>query len=113
MVELLMNPQPSVVSAALRAVGNIVTGDDIQTQVILNCSVLPCLLSLLGASKESIRKEACWTISNITAGNREQIQAVIDANIFPVLIGELYEGFDRKRSLVKYQSQSEVIKVML
>ena len=31
----------------------------------------------LGASKESIRKEACWTISNITAGNREQIQAVI------------------------------------
>ena len=44
-----MNPQPSVVSAALRAVGNIVTGDDIQTQVILNCSVLPCLLSLLGA----------------------------------------------------------------
>ena len=82
--------------------GNIVTGDDIQTQVILNCSVLPCLLALLGklqfhgkfvfflnkikyylffvflgASKESIRKEACWTISNITAGNREQIQAVI------------------------------------
>ena len=49
LVELLMNPQPSVVSAALRAVGNIVTGDDIQTQVILNCSVLPCLLSLLGA----------------------------------------------------------------
>merc|ERR1712018_399379 len=86
LVELLMNPQPSVVSAALRAVGNIVTGDDIQTQVILNCSVLPCLLSLLGASKESIRKEACWTISNITAGNREQIQAVIDSNIFPVLI---------------------------
>ena len=86
LVELLMNPQPSVVSAALRAVGNIVTGDDVQTQVILNCSVLPCLLNLLGASKESIRKEACWTISNITAGNREQIQAVIDANIFPVLI---------------------------
>ena len=28
-------------------------------------------------------------------------------------IGELYEGFDRKRSLVKYQSQSEVIKVNL
>lgn len=32
-VELLMNNQQSVVSAALRAVGNIVTGDDIQTQV--------------------------------------------------------------------------------
>lgn len=63
-----------MVSAALRAVGNIVTGDDLQTQVILNCSALPCLLGLLGSQKESIRKEACWTISNITAGNREQIQ---------------------------------------
>lgn len=29
-------------------------------QVILNCSVLPCLLHLLNASKESIKKEACW-----------------------------------------------------
>merc|ERR1712152_806 len=73
-------------SAPLRAVGNIVTGDEIQTQVIINCGALPCLLALLGATKESIRKEACWTISNITAGNREQIQAVIDSNIFPVLI---------------------------
>lgn len=74
LVELLMAQQPNVVSAALRAVGNIVTGDDVQTQVILNCSALPCLHHLLSSSKESVRKEACWTISNITAGNRQQIQ---------------------------------------
>ena len=54
-VELLMNTQQSVISAALRAVGNIVTGDDIQTQVIINCGALPCLLTLLSATKESIR----------------------------------------------------------
>ena len=56
--------------------------------MILNCSAMPCLLSLLSGMsiKESVRKEACWTISNITAGNRQQIQAVIDANVFPVLI---------------------------
>ena len=66
-----------MVSAALRAVGNIVTGDDVQTQVILNCSVLPCLLVLLVNTRESIRKEACWTVSNITAGNRQQIQVRI------------------------------------
>lgn len=76
----------NIVSAALRAVGNIVTGDDTQTQIILNCNALPSILRLLGSDKESIRKEASWTISNITAGNREQIQAVIDANIFPALI---------------------------
>lgn len=76
----------NIVKAALRAVGNIVTGDDIQTQVILNSGALPHILQLLHSDKESIRKEASWTISNITAGNRQQIQAVIDANIFPVLI---------------------------
>ena len=60
---------------ALRTVGNIVTGDDNQTQIIINCSALPCLLNLLTTSpKKSIKKEACWTISNITAGTKPQIQ---------------------------------------
>lgn len=54
---------------SLRTVGNIVTGDDLQTQVIINCGALACLLHLLKTSqKKSIKKEACWTISNITAG---------------------------------------------
>jgi importin subunit alpha-6/7 len=76
----------NVISSALRAVGNIVTGDDAQTQVILNCNALPALYQLLLAEKDTIVKEACWTISNIAAGNTHQIQAIIDANIFPVLI---------------------------
>uniref|UniRef100_A0A8C6T548 Importin subunit alpha n=1 Tax=Neogobius melanostomus TaxID=47308 RepID=A0A8C6T548_9GOBI len=83
LVELLMY---GLVSPALRAVGNIVTGDDLQTQVILNCSALQSLLHLLASPKESIKKEACWTISNITAGNRAQIQMVIDAGLLPPLI---------------------------
>ncbi|XP_033958514.1 importin subunit alpha-6 isoform X1 [Pseudochaenichthys georgianus] len=124
LVELLMHSDYKVVSPALRAVGNIVTGDDIQTQVeaqllviymqvihvaltvlylclepqvILNCSALPCLLHLLSSPKESIKKEACWTVSNITAGNRAQIQNVIDANIFPVLIEILQKAEFRTR----------------
>lgn len=70
----------------MRAVGNIVTGNDNQTQLILNCNALPCILQLLSSQKETIRKEACWTISNIAAGNRQQIQAVIDAQIFPSIV---------------------------
>jgi len=86
LVELLLNPSPSVQTPALRTVGNIVTGDDLQTQFVINHNALPCLLSLLSSQKKGIRKETCWTISNITAGNREQIQAVIDNNIIPPLI---------------------------
>ena len=84
---------------ALRTVGNIVTGNDIQTQVIINCGALACLLQLLQANhKKSIKKEACWTISNITAGTKDQIQAVIDSTIIPPLISLLaHAEFDIKK----------------
>jgi hypothetical protein len=69
------HPSPSVLIPALRTVGNIVTGDDVQTQFVINNQALPCLLVLLTHNhKKSIKKEACWTVSNITAGNKDQIQ---------------------------------------
>ncbi|XP_024369103.1 importin subunit alpha-1 isoform X2 [Physcomitrium patens] len=99
LVELLLHPSPSVLIPALRTVGNIVTGDDLQTQFIIDCQALPCLLALLTNNhKKSIKKEACWTISNITAGNKEQIQAVIDANIIPPVVALLATAeFDIKK----------------
>ncbi|KAJ0979963.1 hypothetical protein J5N97_015437 [Dioscorea zingiberensis] len=99
LVELLLHPSPTVLIPALRTVGNIVTGDDAQTQFIIDHGVLPCLLQLLTQSyKKSIKKEACWTISNITAGNRAQIQAVIDANIISPLVHLLQHAeFDIKK----------------
>ena len=98
LVELLMHPSPAVQTPALRTVGNIVTGDDLQTQIVINCSALPCLLSLLSSVKKGIKKEACWTISNITAGNKDQIQKVIEANIIPPLIHLLsHAEFDIKK----------------
>ncbi|XP_041993750.1 importin subunit alpha-like [Salvia splendens] len=90
LIELLLHPSPSVLIPALRTVGNIVTGDDVQTQVIIEKGALPCLLNLLTQNyKKSIKKEACWTISNITAGNKDQIQAVIAAGIFSPLLALL------------------------
>ncbi|KAI3834412.1 hypothetical protein MKX03_032523 [Papaver bracteatum] len=87
LVDLLMHPSPSVVTPALRTVGNICTGNDMQTQIIINHQSLPFLLNLLTNNhKESIKKEACWTISNITAGNKDQIQAVIAAEIIGPLV---------------------------
>lgn len=75
-LHLYRHQSPSVLVPALRTVGNIVTGDDLQTQVIINCGALPCLLNLLTTShKKSIKKEACWTISNITAGTKEQVRS--------------------------------------
>jgi hypothetical protein len=84
---LISHPSATVLIPALRTVGNIVTGDDAQTQFVIDNQVLTCLFQLLTQNhKKSIKKEACWTISNITAGNRGQIQAVIEANIINPLV---------------------------
>jgi len=99
LVELLMHQSPSVLVPALRTIGNIVTGDDMQTEFVINHGALPCLLNLLNQNlKKSIKKEACWTISNITAGNKEQIQAVFSAGLVAPLINLLQNAeFDIKK----------------
>ena len=43
-------------TAALRAVGNIVTGTDEQTQIVLNCGALNHFRALLAHPKEKINK---------------------------------------------------------
>merc|ERR1712137_120759 len=93
LVELLQHPSPLVQSPALRAVGNVVTGDEHQTQVIIQSGALPLLHKLLSHTKKTIRKESCWTISNITAGTKEQIQEIINNNLIPPVIG-LLQGAD-------------------
>lgn len=100
LVQLLKHQSASVLIPVVRAVGNIVTGDDdMQTQLMINHGVLPYLLSLLTQNhKKSIKKESCWTISNITAGSKEQIQAVIDAGLIAPLVSLLQNAeFDIKK----------------
>uniref|UniRef100_A0A1D1XJH4 Importin subunit alpha-1b n=2 Tax=Anthurium amnicola TaxID=1678845 RepID=A0A1D1XJH4_9ARAE len=99
LVELIRHPTPSVLLPALWTVGNIVTGDDTQTQFVIDTGLLFCLHQLLTQyHPKTFRKEACWIISNITAGNNAQIQAVVDANIIPPLVQLLeHAEFDIKK----------------
>jgi len=98
LTHLLGHNSNNVKHPALRTIGNIVTGNDNQTQVVINNTALPRLLVLLTNDKKAIRKEACWTISNITAGSVEQIEAVIKNNLFQPVINLLKKGeFDVKK----------------
>lgn len=89
LIKLLSHHSTLVVHPALRAVGNIVTGNDDQTQHVLEQGVLPKLKLLLQNEKVGIRKEACWTISNITAGNVQQIEMVVRAQLIPPVLTHL------------------------
>ncbi|XP_069171373.1 importin subunit alpha-1-like [Procambarus clarkii] len=82
-----------MVTPALRAVGNIVAGNDEHTDAVVDAGALPILTHLLRTGRQNIKKEAAWAISNITAGNENQIQKVIDTGVLPDLIAALSESF--------------------
>jgi len=93
LIELLEQSNEDYVRRhVLRILGNIASGSDSQTQIVIDNNVLPCLLNLLSSTNEAILNYACWTIANITAGTVEQIQAVIDASIIQKLIPMLSDG---------------------
>ncbi|KAF9593356.1 hypothetical protein IFM89_021760 [Coptis chinensis] len=53
----LNHPSPLVLIPALRTVGNIVTGDDMQTQVVIAADIIGPLVHLLQTAEFDIKKE--------------------------------------------------------
>lgn len=90
LVSLLVCDDSSVVMAALNAVGNIVTGDDQQTNTVVAANVLPILMQLLEQEDRIIVKEAAWVVSNIACGSQQQIQEILDVNILESIVKVLY-----------------------
>ena len=83
---MLQNNDTDFIFPAIRLLGHIVTGNEDQTNAVLQCGFLHRICTLMLHPSKVIRKETCWTISNITAGSCDQIQAVIDSNIIPSVI---------------------------
>lgn len=98
-VEMLAHTSTNVQTPAIRTVGTIVTGNELQTQLVIDSGALPHLLTLLLSSTDSgVLKETCWTISNITAGTQEQIGSVIEAGLVQPLVETLGSAlFEIKR----------------
>eukprot|EP00053_Salpingoeca_punica_P014878 m.135610 g.135610 ORF g.135610 m.135610 type:complete len:603 (+) comp16564_c1_seq3:206-2014(+) len=87
-IQLLKHDTISVVSAALRAMGNLVMGDDEQTQYLIEVGALAGLLPLIESDRPPhIIAEACWALSNISAGPLAHVQDIITGGIVPKLVG--------------------------
>ncbi|XP_060808977.1 importin subunit alpha-1 [Amyelois transitella] len=86
LLALLEHRHAAVRTPALRALGNMLTGSDHQTDRCLDAGCLDRIICLLQCDKPSIRKEAAWAVSNILAGTQEQIQRALDKNILQELI---------------------------
>jgi len=78
LVQILDNPYLALLIPCLRTLGNIVTGSEEETNVVLREETfLPKLFTLIDNKKKAVRREACWTLSNITAGNPHQIETIM------------------------------------
>ncbi|KAF4749868.1 hypothetical protein FOZ62_016364, partial [Perkinsus olseni] len=90
-VQLLGHENPSVHTPALRAIGNVVTGEAHQTAAAVDAGLIPALKPLLRSTRKMVRKEAVWTLSNICADRDVQIQKVIKsgllADVFEMILG--------------------------
>lgn len=106
LVQLLSSSEGVLIAPSLRCLGNIVTGNDRQTQVqffaksfwrgfffisfvqaVIDSGIFTSMISaVLKYNKPSIVKEAMWLTSNVAAGTKEQIQSVIDAQLIPLVI---------------------------
>uniref|UniRef100_A0A2K6NDJ1 IBB domain-containing protein n=1 Tax=Rhinopithecus roxellana TaxID=61622 RepID=A0A2K6NDJ1_RHIRO len=78
LVKLLGASELPTVTPVLRPRGNIVTGTDEETQVVINAGALAVFPSLLINPKTNIQKEVTWTMSNITAVRQDQIQQFVN-----------------------------------
>jgi len=91
---LLSHNNSSIVRAAQRIVGNIVTGDDSQTQTVVDAGAVSRVKELVHYGRQDIEKEALWMLSNVAAGTVEQIAVVIEEGCLPVFVGVLLEDYD-------------------
>lgn len=92
LVELLgAESESKILTPALRSVGNIVTGNDRQTQAILDADFLKRMQFLLNHERRAIKKEACWVLSNIAAGTEKQIGYVLGKHGCMAQVAEMAE----------------------
>lgn len=85
LVRCLANSKEKLVIPALRTIGNIVTGDDHQTEACVKAEIVPELVHLISHKNKNVRKESCWALSNIAAGTKVQIQELLAHGAIPAL----------------------------
>lgn len=86
LIQLMNHENVALAIPCLRTIGNIVTGDDNETQLAIEANLVPTLSNILGHPKKTVRKEACWVLSNVTAGTNVQLQLCIDCGVIEKLV---------------------------
>ncbi|KAG8940397.1 hypothetical protein FRC04_005281 [Tulasnella sp. 424] len=88
LVQLLADSSSSITlqKQALRCLGYLVSGNDLDTDSAVEAGLLPALSVPLASENQHLCQLACWNASNIAAGNHRQVLALLDSGLLePVL----------------------------
>lgn len=77
LIQILDYGSAQAIFPVLRVIGNISTGTEAHTDVLLDHDALRVLDKYITCKKASVRKEVCWILSNIAAGNPSQVQKLL------------------------------------
>lgn len=66
--------------------GNLVTGTDLQTDILLEMGLLKRVKPLLRHPDTLVRRKCCWLLGNLMAGTTQQIQCVMDSKVIPAMV---------------------------
>lgn len=101
LIEILHNSEAPVNLLCLKILGNITTGSDQDTQLLLDNNILPILKELLihmNFDDTLFLKQILWIISNIVAGTKNQVKQVLQYDIIPKIVEYLKnDSYDIKK----------------
>ena len=83
-----------ILAPAFRILGNISTGNDKHTGVIVENGFLNMVPALLNHPRKTIRREACWILSNIAAESFKYIETILNKEEIFRMLKSLFNSDD-------------------
>ncbi|KAJ3435126.1 importin alpha [Anaeramoeba flamelloides] len=122
LIEILRNTSDYTTQLyIIKTLGNLTSGNHLQTEIVLkHDGLLTLLQNLLKNSSVHLQKEICWTISNITAGTSNHISMVIEAGLIEDILEVMkYSNYQIRKeccwilsNAIYGGSQSQIIEIV-
>ncbi|KAH3745625.1 glycoside hydrolase [Pelomyxa schiedti] len=71
-------------NTALHALGNVASGNDAQTQAVINAGIFPVMHKILKVPQ--LKKSSCWLLSNISGGTKDQTISLYNSGLLKPLL---------------------------